>query len=48
MHLILEEAQSLQAERQAIAEKLQKELETLSQEQIAQMQKDIQDKGKGS
>ena len=42
----LEEAQSLQAERQAIAEKLQKELETLSQEQIAQMRKDIQDKGK--
>ena len=42
----LEEAQSLQAERQTIAEKLQKELETLSQEQIAQMQKDIQDKGK--
>ena len=42
----IEEAQSLQAERQAIAEKLQKELETLSQEQIAQMQKDIQDKGK--
>ena len=42
----LEEAQSLQAERQAIAEKLQKELETLSQEQIAQMQKDNQDKGK--
>jgi Skp family chaperone for outer membrane proteins len=41
----LEEAQSLQADRQAIAEKLQKELETLSQEQIAQMQKDIQDKG---
>ena len=42
----LEEAQSLQAERQAIAEKLQKELETLSQEQIAKMLKDIQDKGK--
>lgn len=42
----LEEAQSLQAERQAIAEKLQKELETLSQEQIAKMQKEIQDKGK--
>ena len=41
----LEEAQSLQAERQAIAEKLQKELETLSQSEIAQMQKDIQDKG---
>lgn len=42
----LEEAKSLQADRQTIAEKLQKELETLSQEQIAQMQKDIQDKGK--
>jgi len=42
----LEEAQSLQAERQAIAEKLQKDLETLSQEQIAEMQKDIQNKGK--
>ena len=41
----LEEAKSLQADRQAIAEKLQKELETLSQEEIAQMQKDIQDKG---
>ena len=37
----LEEAKSLQADRQAIAEKLQKELETLSQEQIAEMQKDI-------
>ena len=42
----LEEAQSLQAERQAIAEKLQKELETLSQEEIADMQRDIQEKGK--
>ena len=42
----LEEAQSLSAERQAIAEKLQKELETLSQEDIAKMQRDIQDKGK--
>ena len=41
----LEEAQSLQAERQAIAEKLQKDLETLSQEEIAKMQKEIQDKG---
>ena len=30
----------------AIAEKLQKELETLSQPEIAQMQKDIQEKGK--
>ena len=41
-----EEAQSIQAERQAIAEKLQKDLETLSQQEINQMQKDIQDKGK--
>ena len=41
----LEEAKSLQAERQSIAERLQKELETLSQEEIAKMQKDIQDKG---
>ena len=41
----LEEAKLLQAERQSIAEKLQKELETLSQEDIAKMQKDIQDKG---
>ena len=40
------EAQTLQAERQTIAEKLQKELDTLSQEEIAKMQKDIQDKGK--
>ena len=42
----LEEAKSLQAERQTIAEKLQKDLETLSQEEIAQMQKDNQDTGK--
>ena len=42
----LEEAQALQAERQSIAEKLQKDLDTLSQEEIAKMQKDIQDKGK--
>ena len=42
----MEEAQTLQAERQAIAEKLQKDLETLSQSEIAQMQKDIQDKEK--
>jgi len=35
----LEEAQSLQAERQAIAEKLQKNLETLSQEEIAKCKK---------
>ena len=42
----LEEAQALQAERQSIAEKLQKELDTLSQDEIAKMQKDIQDNGK--
>ena len=42
----LEEAKSLQADRQTIAEKLQKELDTLSQDEIAKMQKDIQDKGK--
>jgi hypothetical protein len=36
----------LQAERQEIAEKLQKELETLSQEQIAKMQKEIKTKEK--
>ena len=42
----LEEAKLLQADRQAIAEKLQKALETLSQEEIAKMQKDINDKGK--
>ena len=36
----------MQAERQSIAEKLQKDLDTLSQEEIAKMQKDIQDKGK--
>ena len=42
----VEQAQSLQAERQATAENLQKNLETLSQAEIAKMQKDIQDKGK--
>ena len=42
----VEEARSIQADRQALAERLQKELETLSQEEIAEMQKDIQDKGK--
>ncbi|MAV01228.1 MAG: hypothetical protein CML58_01260 [Rhodobacteraceae bacterium] len=42
----LEEAQAIQAERQAIAEKLQKDLETLSNEEIANLQKEIQDKGK--
>ena len=42
----LEEAKTLQAERQAIAENFEKNRETLSQEEIAKMQKDIQDKGK--
>ena len=42
----LEEAQTLQAERQSIAENFEKNRETLSQEEIAKMQKDIQDKGK--
>ena len=42
----LEQAQSVQAERQALAEKLQKELETLSNEDIAKMQKEIQELGK--
>ena len=42
----LEEAKSLQADRQTIAEKLQKELETLSQEEILEMQKEYQEKAK--
>jgi Skp family chaperone for outer membrane proteins len=46
MLLTLKKHNSLQAERQSIAEKLQKDLETLSQAEIAKMQKDIQDKGK--
>ena len=41
----LEEAKSIQADRQAMAEKLQKDFETLSQEQVAEMQRDIQEKG---
>ena len=36
----------MQTERQAIAEKLQKDGETLSQDEIADMQRDIQEKGK--
>ena len=43
----LEEAKSIQADRQAMAEKLQKDFETLSQEQVAEMQRDIQEKGQG-
>lgn len=42
----IERATLLQTERQALAEKLQKDGETLSQAEIAQMQKDIQDKSK--
>ena len=42
----LEEARSIQAERQTLAENLQKDAETLSQEEIADMQRDIQEKGK--
>ena len=42
----IEKATLLQTERQALAEKLQKDGETLSQEEIAGMQRDIQEKGK--
>ena len=42
----LEQAQLLQSDRQAIAEKLQKDGETLSPEEISQMQRDIQEKTK--
>ena len=41
----IERATLLQTERQAIAEKLQKDAETLSQEEITDMQRDIQEKG---
>jgi len=42
----LEEAQSIEVERQALAEKLQKDAETLSQAQIVEMQRDIQEQTK--
>ena len=42
----IEKATLLQTERQSLAEKLQKDGETLSQEEIADMQRDIQEKGK--
>lgn len=42
----IERATVLQAERQSLAETLQKDAETLSQEEIADMQRDIQEKGK--
>ena len=42
----LEQARVLQTDRQALAEKLQKEAETLSQEEITDMQRSIQEKSK--
>ena len=42
----VELAQLLQSDRQALAEKLQKDGETLSQDEVAQMQRDIQAKTK--
>ncbi len=42
----LEQARVLQTDRQALAEKLQKEAETLSQEEIADIQRSIQEKSK--
>jgi len=42
----VEQAQLLQSDRQTIAEKLQKDGETLSQDEVAQMQRDIQAKSK--
>ena len=42
----VEQAQLLQSDRQALAETLQKDGETLSQDEVAQMQRDIQAKTK--
>ena len=42
----VETAQALQADRQALAERLQKESETLSQDEIAGLQRSIQEKSK--
>ena len=42
---MVEQAQELQAERQGLIETLQKDAETLSNEEIAELQKDIQEKG---
>ena len=42
----LEQAQLLQSEMQSMSEKLQKDGETLSQEEISQMQRDMQAKNK--
>ena len=41
----IEQATLLQTERQELAEKLQKDAETLSQDEIVNMQRDIQEKG---
>jgi outer membrane protein len=41
----IEQATLLQTERQALAEKLQKDAETLSQDEIVTMQREIQEKG---
>ena len=41
----IEKATLLQTERQALAEKLQKDGETLAQEEIVDIQRDIQEKG---
>lgn len=41
---MVEQAKELQAERQSLAEALQKDAETLSNEEIAGVQKDIQEK----
>ena len=42
----VETAQELQSDRQALAERLQKEAETLSQDEIASLQRGIQEKSK--
>ena len=42
----VETAQELQSDRQALAERLQKEAETLSQDEIASLQRSIQEKSK--
>ena len=42
----LEEAQSIEAERQTLAERLQKDVETLSQAEIGELQRDIQEQTK--
>ena len=41
----LEEARSIQTERQSLIDNLQKDAETLSQTEIAEIQRDIQEKG---